>query len=51
MKLIMIVISFWSFREKWDFTSGDKMLCKHYPEINYTKKETSAQANIKEVYN
>ena len=33
MKLIAGVISLRSFWQKWNFTSGDKMLCKHYSEM------------------
>ena len=37
MKLIARVISMRSFWQRWNFISGDKISCKHYPEWNYIK--------------
>ena len=35
MKLIAGVISVRSFLQKWNFISGDKVLCKRYPEMKF----------------
>ena len=37
MKLIACVILLRSFWQKWNFISGDKILCKHYPKWNHMK--------------
>ena len=34
LKLIVGVISLWSFWQKWNVISGDKISCKHYPKWN-----------------
>ena len=31
---ILVWISYQSFWQKWNFTSGNKILCKHYPKSN-----------------
>ena len=37
MKLIASVISLWSFWQKWNFITGYKISCKHYPKWNHMK--------------
>ena len=37
VKLIAGVISLRSFWQKWNFISGDKISCKHYPKWNHMK--------------
>ena len=37
MKLVAGVISLRSFWQKWNFISGDKISCKHYPKWNHMK--------------
>ena len=37
MKLIAGVISLRSFWQKWNFISGHKISCKHYPKWNHMK--------------
>ena len=37
MKLTAGVISLWSFWQKWNLISGEKILCKHYPKWNHMK--------------
>ena len=34
LKVIVGVISLWSFSQKWNFISSDKMSCEHYPKWN-----------------
>ena len=59
MKLKTVWISYWSFRQKWNFISGDKISCKHYLKLNaYTcpskywvilkcsQNETSCEQNL-----
>ena len=38
------VISLWLYWQKWNFISGDKMSCEHYPKWDYTKGNICAWA-------
>ena len=41
MKVTTVVIPLRSFWQKWNFISSDKLLCKHYPNWNHTKGNSS----------
>ena len=45
MKLIAGAISLRSFWQKWNFISGDKISCKHYPKWNHMKGNISTCVN------
>ena len=46
LKFIADVISLWSFWQKWNLISGDKISCKQYP-----KMPTHVHQNIKSFWN
>ena len=44
-KLIAGVTSLRSFRQKWNFISGDKISCTHYPKWNHMKRNICTCVN------
>ena len=47
LKLIAGVISLRSFWQKWNFISGDKILCRHYPTWNAYACQSKCQVVLK----